>query len=235
VNLARVTNGDVRTIYKQRYLSPRPETISVRIGLDGYSPWTFVYWQSDPPEISLNGVPALLEESPDGPRLRTPQGVPFAWPAGKRNVAFASRWDNWPTRVSARVGLAGEAAWFLVCGSTNPMQCRIANAVLRLRYADGVEERLELVPPVNYWNLSPIRVKTLAPGQENRDDYTARTDAFCIPAVPPQTVRLGDNCRAMLLSARLRPGVVLEKVTLEALSQDVVVGLMGLSIMGEGK
>jgi len=35
----------------------------------------------------------------------------------------------------------------------------------------------------------------------------------------------------MVLSWRLRPGVKLETVTLETLSQDVVIGLMGVSLM----
>ncbi len=230
IDLGRILNGDIRTIFQQRYLSPRPETVSMRVGSDGYSPWTFVYWNSGPPTITLDRVPAMLEGT-DARRLRTPQGVPFAWTSEGRNVAFTSRWDNWPNRVSVRVGRTGAAAWFLVCGSTNPMQCRIANAVLRMRYADGAEETLELVPPVNYWNLCPIRVNFLAPGQENRDDYTAKADAFCLPAVLPQTVQLGANCRAMLLQVPLLPGIVLERVTLETLSAEVVVGLMGLTVM----
>ena len=230
IDLGRILNGDIRAIFQQRYLSPRPKTMSIRIGSDGYSPWTFVYWNSGPPKITLDGVPPLLGR-PGRRRLLTPQGVPFTWPGERRNIAFTSRWDNWPDRISVRVGRSGSAVWFLVCGSTNPMQCRIANAVLRLRYADGVEESLELVPPVNYWNLCPIRVNMLAPGQENRTDYTDRTDAFCLPAVPPATVQLGDNCRAMLLDWPLRPGVVLERVTLETLSAEVVVGLMGVTVM----
>ena len=38
------------------------------------------------------------------------------------------------------------------------------------------------------------------------------------------------NCRAIVLSWKLRDGVALESVTLETLSQDVVIGLMGLSL-----
>ncbi|MFI5358404.1 MAG: hypothetical protein ACHQ4G_13820, partial [Opitutales bacterium] len=230
LDLQPVLNGDIRTIFQQKYLSPRPATVSVRLGTDGYTSWTFVYWKCPLPEITLDAVPAMLDGA-DRSRLRTPQGVPFAWPGEARNVAFTSRWDNWPTRVTVRVGRAGAAAWFLICGSTNPMQGRIANAVLKLRYADGVVESLELIPPVNYWNLCPIRIGSTAPGQESRDDYTAQADAFCVPAVPPPTVQLGQNCRAMLLHRRLRPGVVLQSVTLETLSQEVVVGLMGLTLM----
>lgn len=231
VDLKRALNGDIRTIYQQAYLSPRPATVSVRIGRDGYSPWTFPHWNSRPPEIALDGVPALLAKT-GARRLRTPQGVPFAWSGGARNIAFTSRWDNWPRSVTVPVNARGAAAWFLICGSTNPMQGRIANAVLRLRYADGAEDRLELVPPVNYWNVSPIDSKATSPGQAGREDYLAPMDRFCLPAELPQTVQLGRNCRAMLLNRRLRAGAVLASVTLETLSQEVVVGLMGVTIMG---
>ena len=230
VDLARALNGDIRTIYSQKYLSPRPPTISARIGSDGYTPWTFLYWNSYPPKIQLDGVPALLN-GPKREQLRTPQGVPFAWPGEARNVAFTSQWDNWPEAVTVPVGCAGDAVWFLVCGSTNPMQGRIANAVLRMRYTGGAVESLELVPPLNYWNLSPIKPVIAAPGQESRFDYTAPADAFCVPAKWPQTVQLGENCRAMLLGWRLRRGEVLRSVTLQTLSAEVVVGLMGLSVM----
>ncbi len=230
LELGKVFNGDIRTIYQQDYVSPRPATVSARIGRDGYSPWTFPHWNSRPPAIALDGVVRLREKS-GARRLRTPQGVPFAWQSGARNVAFASRWDNWPQYVVVPVGERGVAIWFLVCGSTNPMQGRIANAVLRLRYADGVEDTLTLVPPFNYWNLSPIDSKATSPGQAGREDYTASVDRFCLPQEWPQTVQLGQNCRAMLLNRRLRPEVILESVTLEALSQEVVVGLMGLTVM----
>ena len=50
-------------------------------------------------------------------------------------------------------------------------------------------------------------------------------------SVTPPTVQLGGNCRAVLLNARLRRSVELMRVTLEALSQDVVIGLMGVTVM----
>ena len=230
VDLGSALNGDIRTIYQQKYLSPRPATISARIATDGYSPWTFLYWNSFPPIISLDGVPQLLDPA-DRAVLRTPQGVPFHWPGEASNVAFTSLWENWPATATVPVGRAGDAVWFLVCGSTNPMQGRIANAVLVMDYVRGPAETLELVPPVNYWNLSPIKPVITAPGQDSRFDYTAPADAFCVPKVWPQTVQLGDNCRAMLLGWRLRRGAVLKSVTLRTLSSEVVVGLMGVSVM----
>ena len=76
------------------------------------------------------------------------------------------------------------------------------------------------MPPFNFWSLCPW----------GGLDYSYETDAFCLPAEPPPMAQLGNNCRAMVLSWRLRPGEILESVTLEALSQEVVIGLMGISL-----
>lgn len=75
LDIAPLFNGDVREIYRQAYLSPRPATISVRIGIDGYSPWTFPHWENTAPEITLDRLAGL--RGADG-LLRTAQGVPFA-------------------------------------------------------------------------------------------------------------------------------------------------------------
>nr|WP_281380750.1 DUF4450 domain-containing protein [Rhabdobacter roseus] len=229
INIKNDLNADVRTIYQQKYLSPRPNTVSVRIGTDGYSPWTFLYWGSKAPAIKLDS--ANLQATGKNTTLLTKQGVPFQWMGLEKNIAFASLWDNWPNDVTFSVNKKGKAAYFLVCGSTNPMQCAIANAVIYLNYADGSRDSLSLVPPHNYWNLSPITSLARAPGQMARSDYLAEVDAFCVPRPLPETVQLGQNCRAMLLNRRLKKGVELQSVELKALSQEVVVGLMGITIL----
>ncbi len=211
-------NGDVRTIFQQQYLSPRPKTCSVRLGVDGYSAWTFPFWGERPPAIDLGALKNLSDAKG---RLVTPQHVPFRQLPIGNNIAFTSLWDNWPNSVTVPVNQAAEVAWLLVCGSTFPMQTRIANAELRFRYADGTVEKLELIPPLNFWSLCPW----------GGGDYNYETDGFCLPKQPPLTVQLGQNCRAILLSWTLRPGLLLLDVTLETLSQDVVIGLMGLSLM----
>ncbi len=217
IDLDGARNGDIREIFQQEYLSPRPETCSLRVGTDGWSCWTFPHWGLTPPRIGLDAVAGMKDASG---RIVTPQGVPFApWPA-ERNVAFTSLWDNWPTSARVPVGRVGDTAWALVAGSTFPMQTAIANAVLRFAYADGVVETLDLVPPVNFWMLSTW----------GGEDYDLANDAGALPAEPPVQVQLGPDCRAMLLSWTLRPGIELESVTLETLSEEVVVGLVGLTI-----
>jgi hypothetical protein len=212
VPMEGVFNGDVRTIFMQKYVSPRPPTVSCRIGYNGWSAWTFFPWNLQPPEIKL---------ARPGEALVTTNGVPFGVIGADRNIAFTSQWDNWPKAVTVPVHSAGEAVWLLVCGSTNPMQGRIANAVLRFRYADGREETLDLVPPLNFWSLCRF----------GSYDYDGRRDQFVLPKEPPAQVQLGENCRAMVYGWKLRPDVVLKEVALETLSQDVVIGLMGVSIM----
>ena len=228
IRISSLFNADVSTIYQQKYLSPRPNTVSVRLGTDGYSPWTFPYWKSRPPIVKLDSVKQLM----DGENcLLTTQGVPFSWKGEAQNIAFTSMWDNYPKKINFSLNQMGSAVYFLICGSTNVMQCQIANAVIRLNYADGKTDSLELIPPVNYWNLSTIDSHATAPGQGSRTDYTSEIDRFCMPAKLPETVRLGENCRAMLLNLRMHKDVELKSITLETLSQEVVVGLMGITIM----
>ena len=222
LDLAPHYNGDIKAIFQQQYLSPRPPTCSVRLGVDGYSAWTFPYWKEPVPAIDLNH----LDQLDDGhSRILTPQNVPFRRFDADRNIAFTSQWDNWPRSVTVPAKQSAEVAWLLICGSTFPMQTRIANAVIHFLYADGQEEKLELIPPMNFWTLCPW----------GGEDYNYELDAFCLPKELPPTVQLGTNCRAMVLSWKLQPGVDLKEVTLETLSQDVVIGLMGVSLMNPNR
>ena len=228
INMDSLKNADVREIYKQKYLSPRPNTVSVRLGSNGYSPWTFHHWRTPIPEIGLDKAGALKS----GENQITACKVPFRWNATqKNNILFTSLWDNYPREVSIKVGDKAKAIYFLVCGSTNVMQCNIANAVIEVHYADGSVDDLKLVPPLNYWNLSPIDPKTPSPDQESRTYYTTETDRFCLPKQLPETVELGKNCTAMILNLSLKPNMEVSNVKLKTLSQEVVVGLIGISLL----
>jgi hypothetical protein len=226
INISSRLNADVRTIYQQKYMSPRPNTSSLRLGIDGYSSWTQQHWAKKRPPLSF-GLDSVKNMMDDKGHLITPQKVPFLWSGVEKNVSFTSMWDNYPTSIDFPVNKKGDAIYFLICGSTNVMQCQIANAVLRLKYADGSLDSLVLIPPVNYWNLCPIIGKKL----DARADYTSEVDKFPIPEKWPDRVQLGENCRAILLNLKMKNGVELNDVTLETLSQEVVVGLMGISIM----
>lgn len=219
--LGTVLCDDVSTIYQQNYYVER-DHIHLSIGADGFSPWTFSHWQLPPPDIRLEAAEQTVT---------TPEGVPFVIGSKTCNIAFTSLYDNWPTAVEVPVNRTAYAAEVLVCGSTNPMQIAIANAVLHFRYADGSEDRLDLINPDNYWQLAPYSGRPTEKEQDTVNDYSYETDAFCLPKTPPVTLQLGENCRAVAVGYRLRPGAVLTDITLETLSQEVVVGLMAITLV----
>jgi hypothetical protein len=155
--------------------------------------------------------------------ITTPQGGRFNVRATEpENVAFVSQWDNYPNNVSVQLSdskvQAGDVVWLLVSGSTTNMQTRLANAQINFEYTDGTAERLELVPPLNYWSLTPVA----------GTDYDYVRDGFCLPPVPPPTVQLGEANRAMVYSWRAKAPMA--SVTLEALSLEVVIGLLAVSV-----
>lgn len=228
VNMNNSFNADVRTIFQQQYLSPRPNTVSARIGTDGYSPWTFLFWKYAAPPIQLDSAQTILKDSN---HILTKQNVPFYWKGFEKNIAFTSLWDNWPKKITVPVNQKGNAVWLMIAGSTNPMQCNIANAIIIFKYADKSHDTLSLIPPINYWSLCNYNMKSPSPGVVSRGDYANETDKFAVPQPWPETIQLGQNCRAMLLNRKLKQNVVLENVTLQTLSQEVVVGLMGITIM----
>ena len=228
VDISSALNADVRSIFQQKYLSPRVQTCSVQIGVDGWSGWCFNFWKKTPPVLTLDQAANLIQKDS---LLWTPQGIPFKWNSYEKNIAFTSQFNNWPDSITIPINKCGRSIWFLIAGSTNPMQTRIANGELRMKYKDGAIEKMELIPPINYWTLSGYGFGgNMGAVTENWDYYDVRHQ-WPLPAPLPQCVQLGNNCRAMLLGWNLAPAKELENVTLEALSQEVVVGIMGITII----
>lgn len=216
-------NGAVQKIFKQKYRSPFKGINRLSIGTDGYSPWTFTFWGSKPPEISL--MPELEVRN----TVYSDNGIPFRWQGGKRNVAFTSLWDNWPSEISFSVNKTAQAIHFLIVGSTNPMQCGIANAELELHYASGKTESIDLINPENFWSVCGYKGAGEVSDQTGADDYSYETDAFCLPKIPPKQILLGNNCRACVLSYKTLPETI-ESISLRTLSQEVVIGLCAITI-----
>ncbi len=153
---------------------------------------------------------------------------------------FTTLWDNYPTAAS--IPLTGEAShmYLLMAGSTNHMQWGMENARLTVRYADGTSATIPLVSPVNW---APIEQDFY------NDDYAFRQPEGC---KPPMRVHLltGEDSRslgdslglkgpadrmipcgaAVMLDLALDPSRSLERLELETVSHDVVVGIMAVSL-----
>jgi len=230
-------NASVTGIFRNRYLSPRPDCTTLQIPVQGIGEWCHPKQTAD---INDSGLRALAGEEGI---IETSLGIPFRTPAEGSNILYTSLWDNYPT--TATVPLEGRAthAYLLLAGSTNHMQYDIANGVVTVVYADGSRQRLELVNPVNW---APVE-----------QDFYFDRGAFRLAegALPPYRLhlrsgrvsrRLGDELgiegvygrlidggAATLADLRLDPSKELRELQLETLSNDVVIGLMAVTLQNE--
>ncbi|MCM1356019.1 MAG: DUF4450 domain-containing protein [Staphylococcus sp.] len=235
VDLSGYYNAAVTDIFRNEYLSPRPAVTTLQLPKQGIGEWCHPQLTAD---IDDSGLRRHLAST--GGLLETEAGVNFKLPAEGRNIAFTSLWDNYPDSI--RIGLQGHAShlYLLMAGSTNHMQWGVDNGVVRVRYADGTEETTPLVNPHNW---APIEL-----------DFYHDDHAFAMApgTLPPYRVhlesghasrRLGDELgitgagdryikggAGIMLDIPADPERELSSLTIETLSGDVVIGLMGLSL-----
>ena len=233
VDLRPYFNDRITQIFRHEYRSPRSPFASLAIPKQGIGGWAGEVKASA--EIDDRGLRAVAGRS--GGRLVLPNGVPFATPGPGTapNVVFTSQWDDFPR--DATVPLSGKArrAYLLMAGSTNWMQSRLDNGEVIVTYADGTTGRLALHNPTNWWPID--------------EDYFIDDYQFRRPeAIPPRvdlgtgTVRLLNVAEfkgrgrpvpggaATVLDLPLSPDKELKSLTVRALANEVVIGLMGLTL-----
>jgi hypothetical protein len=230
VSLAGYFNDDVTKIFKQQYLSPRPKSPTLQLPTQGIGNWCYPLVNA---HIDDAGLRAL------GGEVRVPGGVDFASPVSGHNIVFTSLWDNYPDSVTIPLDGHASHVWFLVAGSTNPMQSQIANGIIEVYYRDGSSDRLRLVNPSNWWPID--------------EDYLESGPAFTTGAPHPWRVYLKtgvvgnkpgkwtaikgltntaiDGGAATVADMSLQPGKALDHLVLRTVAHDVVVGLMGVTLI----
>lgn len=215
VDLAQSFNDRVSQIFVHEYRAPRSPCCSLQIPLHGYGDWCYCGRQV--PKIDDS---ALRKAAGVGGHMVSAQGIPFATPGPgtAANVVFTSRWQNFPAEVTIPLSGRARHAWFLVAGSTHPMHSQFDNGELVVSYADGTAERLPLHNPTTWWPIER--------------DYQVGIDGFCIPGPHPPRVDLGSG-RATILDLPLRPERPLRSLTVRCLANDVVVGLMSVTLLRE--
>ena len=159
-------------------------------------------------------------------------GVPFRTPAEGPNIAFTSLWDNYPDSITIPVSGSADRAWLLMAGTTNHMQSRIANGLVVAQYKDGTADSLRLVNPDNW---CPIE-----------RDYFVDGRAFSVALPRPYRVAFAaqggemgpkgadggeiPGGAATMLCMPLNSDKKLVSLTLRTLSNDVVIGLMAVTL-----
>jgi hypothetical protein len=235
LNLTSLFNDRVTRIFKNQYLNPRAAYATLAIPKQGIGSWT--HWDEQF-EVDDTGLRAVADRNRG--RFILPQGVPFQTPGSieVKNIAFTSQWDNYPREIA--VPLRGRAAhvYLLMAGSTNWMQSRFDNGEVIITYTDGLPERLALNNPTNWWPID--------------QDYFIDDYAFRRPEpIPPRvdlrsgTVRVLDLAdfkgkggkvsggAATVLDLSLDGSRELKSLTIRTLANEVVIGLMAVTLVRE--
>ena len=231
IDLSQVLNASVTDIFQpDKYLSPRSPYTTLQIPTQGIGEWCH------PLMTAVVDDSGLRAASHDG-RLSTSLGIPFLSPEQGDNVAFTSLWDNYPDSLT--VPLSGKAshAYLLMAGSTNHMQCHIANGEVQVHYRDGSQETLTLTNPLNWAPIEQVFFEDglafdrHAPSLYRLCLQTAEgSDRLAQSPAYTGVVREVKGGAALILDLPLNPRKRLSHLTLRTLSNEVVIGLMGLTL-----
>jgi hypothetical protein len=232
INLTAVLNDRVTQIFKNDYLRPRSQYVSLAIPKQGIGSW--VHWD-EKFEVDDAGLRAAADRN--GGRFVLPQGMPFKTPGAgnERNIAFTSQWENYPREIVVPLNGKASHVYLLMAGSTNQMQSRFDNGEVTVTYADGSTERLALHNPTTWW---PIDQDYFI------DDFAFRRPEPIPPRVDLKTgmVRLLDLSEfkgkggkvnggaATVLDLPLREERELQSLTVRTLANEVVIGLMAVTL-----
>jgi hypothetical protein len=234
LDLSKVFNDRVTEIFRpMKYLSPRSPHVSLALPAQGVGAWAGHV--NATAEIDDRGLRATA--GANGGRFMLPNGVPLATPGPgeARNVLFTSQWDNYPREASVAVGGRARRVFLLMAGSTNWMQSRLDNGEVIVAYADGTTARLALRNPATWW---PIDEDYFT------DDYQFRIEGALPTRVDLRTgvVRVLNAATfkgrggkvpggaATVLELALDPEKTLQSLTVRALANEVVIGLMSATL-----
>jgi Domain of unknown function (DUF4450)/Bacterial alpha-L-rhamnosidase 6 hairpin glycosidase domain len=234
VNLQPYFNDKVMQIFKNKYLSPRPQSPTLQIPWQGIGNWCYPLT-----EANIND---------SGTRVKAGNAntiyldkIPFATPSAMdaNNILYTSQWDNYPK--SATVPLSGKAqhAYLLMAGSTNHQQSQFTNAKIIVTYKDGTTDELPLINPSNWY---PIEQDYLEDGYAfttgapkpyrlllKTGVFTKTIDKFS--SIKGFSNRAIDGGAATVIEMPIDKNKELESLTLETRANEVVVGLMSITLV----
>jgi len=232
INLTPFFNDRVTQIFRNEYRMPRSPFASLALPKQGLGGWCEPNASFDVDDSGLRTVAAK-----NGGKIALPNSVPLQTPGEKdaKNIIYTSQWDNYPREVTVPLTGNSSHAYLLMAGSTGPMQSRIDNGEVVVTYTDGTTTRLALDNPGNWW---PIDQDYFT------DDYAFRREGALPPRVDLKTgqVRLLDaetfkgkggkisGGAGTVLDLPLDPAKELKSLTVRALANEVVIGLMSVTL-----
>lgn len=234
VSLQSKYNEKITNIFNQKYLSPRTTGPTLQLPWQGIGNWCYPLITA---QIDDSG---LMAKRKDGKVDFL--GIPFLINNDEKNIVFTSQWDNFPKSVEIPLTGKGRKIYFLMAGSTNPMQSQITNGTIIINYSDGSHSDLELKNPVNWWPIEqdllddnfafeipddkiPYRVQ-LKTGELYKSGTLSKYSG--IKGFSDRAVEGG---AATILDLPIDPNKELKSIQLTAVSNDVVIGMMSATVL----
>lgn len=235
VDLSAIYNARVSDIFQNEYLSPRPLTTTLEIPKQGIGEWCHPAMTA---EIDDSGLRKIIAEN--GGIFMTDSGIPFIMNSEGKNIAFASLWDNYPDSIQVNLEGTASHVYVAMAGSTNHMQWGLPNGEIEICYKDGSSENFILENPTTWAPIeqdfftdkyafaqpdgSPLPLRfSLDDGTQSRSLGNLKG----ITGVEPRRVTGGAG---ILLDIPVDLSKELDGMTLRTLSNDVVIGLMSVTL-----
>ena len=234
IALGQYFNANVTDIFKNRYLSPRSPFTTLQIPWQGIGDWCHPLMNA---EIDDAGVRNLIHND----RLITSLHIPFNTPKNGRNIAFTSLWDNYPDSIQIKLQGKATHAYLLMAGTTNHMQSHIENGSIEFHYQDGTIDTLNLINPDNWCPIERDYFEDgLAFQLTHPRPYRLLFKTGLISNnlakdlnIQGVDVRLIEGGAGILLDELLNPDKELDYMQLRTLSNDVIIGLMAVTLQRE--
>ncbi|MGJ7030110.1 DUF4450 domain-containing protein [Niabella hirudinis] len=227
VDLSAAFNDNVAQIFRHQYRSPRPASPTLQIPWQGIGNWCYPLVQPEITDAGLKNKPALYLDH-----------IPFKTGAGN-NICFTSLWDTFPDSVVLTLKGKASHAYFIVAGSTNHQQAHIENARITVQYTDGSAATLPLVNPANWWPVEQDYMNdgyaftTGAPRPYRvlfkSGVITRNFEAY--QSIKGFTGRAIEGGAGTVVDLPLDDNKTLASVSLRTLSNEVVAGLMSITLV----
>lgn len=233
VDLTQQFNDAVTNIFKNEYLSPRPAAPTLQLPTQGIGNWAYPLTTANISDSGLRIRAGVKNEV-------LINNIPFKTTSTeKKNIVFTSMWDNYPDSVILPLSGTASHAYLLMAGSTNPMQSRMVNGTVVVNYTDGTSSILELKNPENWWPIEQdylIDGFAFTAGDEKLPRVLLKTGEV-MPANYKYNGIKGfanfgiEGGAATVLNLKLNPHKQLKSLVLKTIANDVVIGLMSLTLV----
>lgn len=235
IDLSKFFNDKVTNIFKNEYLSPRPQSATLQLPTQGIGNWCY------PLTDAIVDDSGLRKKAQEGNGQILFEKIPFQTPADnqKSNIAFASKWDNFPDTLTIKTeNIKGERLHLLMAGTTNPMQSQMDNGKVVVIFENGTKQEFPLNNPNNWW---PIEQDYFYDGKAfkySKKDRPTRlllkTGEFAKEGIKYSGIkgfsnRAIDGGSANVYAIKI-PMIPIKTIQVIALNNDVIIGLMAATL-----